>query len=267
MVDTNSYSSKSSLYDKPNAYTMSPTGNLTQSRRNDDKHRILPNKNYTFTIYHQNIQGLKGKNNEIILTLLLDLPHIICLTEHHVRKKETDTVCIPNYELGAQYSRTFLQCGGACIYIHENIKYTKVEVQKYCKEQDIELSAIKLKMINKNAIFICLYRAPTGNFEYFLNQLDNTLSSLLKPKTEFIICGDFSINFSDNNTKKMKVENLLNTYNLRGTVQFPTRITNSSSTTTDNIFTDKNSRYIIEPHTNGLADHDTQTLKFTDLTP
>jgi hypothetical protein len=44
------------------------------------------------------------------------------------------------------------------------------------------------------------------------------------------------------------------------TVHFPTRITNISATSIDNIFIDGSRNYTIKPHINGLSDHDAQLL-------
>jgi len=112
---------------------------------------------------------------------------------------------------------------------------------------------------------LCAYRAPGGNLEYFLNQLDSILNSLDNPKTEYILCGDLNINYIGTNNKKTQLENLLNMYNLIGTVNFPTRITNTSFSAIDNIFVDKRSNYTIKPYINGLSDHDAQLLTLNDL--
>jgi hypothetical protein len=54
-------------------------------------------------------------------------------------------------------------------------------------------------------------------------------------------------------------------YNVMGTVSFPTRITNTSSSAIDNIFVDKSSNYTIKPYVNGLSDHNTQLLILNNL--
>jgi hypothetical protein len=53
---------------------------------------------------------------------------------------------------------------------------------------------------------------------------------------------------------------MLNTYNLKCTVYFPTRITKNSATLIDNIFVDKRRRYNVKPFINGLYDHDAQLI-------
>ena len=45
-------------------------------------------------------------------------------------------------------------------------------------------------------------------------------------------------------------------------VHFLTRITRTSFTSIDNIFTDNSSNYFIKQYTNGLSDHDAQVLHF-----
>ena len=66
------------------------------------------------------------------------------------------------------------------------------------------------------------------------------------------------------NNNKTQLENLLNTYNLLGTVHFPTRFTNTSMTSIDNIFIDGRNNYNIKPHINGLSDHNAQLLTLED---
>ena len=219
-----------------------------------------------FIIYHQNIHGLNGKTDELVISIASEMPHLICLTEHHLKDNEIDVVHIPNYILGARYCRTNLKCGGIGIYIHKNINYSNINLLSYCKEQDIEIVAVELKFTVKNVIVLCVYRAPGGNLDHFLDQLDSILNRLDNPKSECIICGDLNINFIANNIKKTKLENLLNTYNLIGTVSFPTRITDSSFSAIDNILVDKKSNYTIKPCINGLSDHDAQLLTIKDVT-
>jgi hypothetical protein len=41
-----------------------------------------------FKVFHQNIRGLKDKTNELIGSLLPELPPILCVTEHHLKAHE-----------------------------------------------------------------------------------------------------------------------------------------------------------------------------------
>jgi hypothetical protein len=61
---------------------------------------------------------------------------------------------------------------------------------------EIDTKATKL-------IIFCLYRAPAGYFNQFINCLDDTLKLLYKPKAEFLICGDITTDYlTESNQKK-----------------------------------------------------------------
>ena len=167
--------------------------------------------------------------------------------------------------MGSQYCRSNLKNGGTCIYIRDTLSYTNINLDKYAKEQDIEICVIQLKAQKKFVIILCLYRVPSGNMESFLKTLDKILASLHKPKNEFIICGDININYIERSNNKMRLENLLMTYNLRHTVHFPTRFTDKSVPVIDNIFVDISRNYAIKPLINGLSDHDAQIISILNF--
>jgi hypothetical protein len=66
--------------------------------------------------------------------------------------------------------------------------------------------------------------------------LDKVLKFLHKPKSEFLICGDFNVNILGENGHKRQLVLLLQSYNTFHIVQLPTRITETSSSANDNIF-------------------------------
>ena len=153
----------------------------------------------------------------------------------------------------------------AYIYIQEALKFTNISLQKHCKEQDIEITAVQLKLNKKNITVFCVHRAPSGDFDYFLNKLDHILNPLLTYKTEFIICGNININYLGTNNKKKQLDYLLGTYNLISTVYFPTRTVNNLATLIDNIFIDNRRHYTIKPCVNGLSDHDAQLITLNNF--
>jgi hypothetical protein len=54
-------------------------------------------------ICHQNICGLKSKTNEQFTFLYPDLPHIICISEHHLKYDKIKSIVMENYIVGASY--------------------------------------------------------------------------------------------------------------------------------------------------------------------
>jgi len=149
-----------------------------------------------------------------------DLPHVMCLTEHHLKSQEVGYVVMENHTVGAHYCRSVYQRGGAIIYVHNSLKFSNIDLSGHCKEKDIQICAVK---IHTNCLIMCIitiYRAPSGNFTYFLQRLDNVLKFLNTPSTCLILCGDLNINCLVESDQKRLLDNLLLMYNLRGIVGF-----------------------------------------------
>jgi hypothetical protein len=70
------------------------------------------------------------------------------------------------------------------MHIHTDMEYSNINLSKYCKEQDLEIVAVKLKLTDKNLIVFCVYRGPGGNLDYFFKQVDNILYTLDNSHTE-----------------------------------------------------------------------------------
>jgi hypothetical protein len=62
----------------------------------------------------------------------------------------------PKYKLGAKYCRMELKNGGVCIYIQETLKFTNINLQKHCKDQDIEIAALKRKLNKQINYTLCI---------------------------------------------------------------------------------------------------------------
>jgi hypothetical protein len=88
---------------------------------------------------------LKGKTDELVSSMSPDFPHILCFSEHHLKKPELDQINIDGYRLGAAYCRQFVKRDGVCIFVKKDLKYSNIDLDKYCKDQDIEDCMLKLK--------------------------------------------------------------------------------------------------------------------------
>jgi hypothetical protein len=75
-----------------------------------------------------------------------DLPHILCLTEHHLNTIELSHVILENHTRGAQFCRSHFEKGGVVMYIHNSLNSRNIDLSKYCKENDIEICAVKLNL-------------------------------------------------------------------------------------------------------------------------
>ena len=138
-------------------------------------------------------------------------------------------------------------------------------MDKYSKEMDIEICAIKIHTPSSVIIIITVYRSPTGDITHFLDTLEIAIDQLYNNTINIILYGDFNINYLNNN-KKQKLNSILTSYSLYSIIDFPTSTNNLTSTAIDNVFINKfkYENYEIYPLINGLSDHDAQILRLPD---
>jgi diphthamide synthase (EF-2-diphthine--ammonia ligase) len=66
----------------------------------------------------------------------------------------------------------------------------------------VEIYAVELVTKLSKLIILSLYRAPTGNFNQFIKNLDYALKHLYKHTVELLICGDIKTDYLIKTTKK-----------------------------------------------------------------
>jgi len=86
----------------------------------------------------------------------------MCLTEHHLKDYEIDNLPIDQFKLGSKFCRHEFKNGGVCIFVHEDIDFFSISLDKYCKEKDIEVCVVRLKIILIQLIILAIYRSPSG---------------------------------------------------------------------------------------------------------
>jgi exonuclease III len=154
-----------------------------------------------------------------------NFPHVMCLTEHHLQCLQLEKFHIENYNLGAHYCRQQCEKGGVAIFIHNSLGFTNIDIAEHCKDQAIEIYALKLSFGTQNICILTPYRAPSGKFSTFLLQLNTILQSLHTPRLHFIICADININYLNESGNKSQMDNLFLSYNLTSIINFLTKDT------------------------------------------
>jgi hypothetical protein len=91
--------------------------------------------------------------------------------QDHLKVYETDNLPIDYFKLGSKCYRHEFKNGGVCIFILEDLEFFSISFDKYCKEKDIEVCAIKLNITPIQLIILAIYRSPSGNFTSFLKIL------------------------------------------------------------------------------------------------
>ena len=82
-------------------------------------------------------------------------------------------------------------------------------MDRYSNEKDMEICAVKLHILPCTFIIINVYRSPTGNIAYFLNNLEAALNQVCNNTVDIILCGDFNINYLSDNQNKEALNSLL----------------------------------------------------------
>ena len=101
----------------------------------------------------------------------IEFPHILCLTEHHLCDHQINSTYVKCYTLRAKYCRKSRKCGGVSIFVREGLLFSTVELDGFCRDQDLEVCAVKLHISSFVFCILCVYRPPTGNVSYYLSSL------------------------------------------------------------------------------------------------
>ena len=159
---------------------------------------------------------------------------------------------ISDYNLELQ-CRTNQRGGGVGAYIHSSLNYARIHDLSLVNAESLWL---KVHIDNKTIILGVIYRKPGTNFIDFSNEFDNLLQTINLDRNQCIIMGDFNINLISREDHGNDLLRLTETYGLLQLIMTPTRITNTSSTLIDHIYTNISSYCIqsgcIEA---GISDH------------
>jgi hypothetical protein len=139
-------------------------------------------------IYHQNIRSLNKKKDELSIMLqeIQGRPHLIYLSEHHMRKEEMLDFSFPGYKLANNFCRETNFKGGVCILARNDLMYQRIDLNKLCKEETFEISAVKLNISTKKMILCYVYRSPSENPNNFLRHLEKNTETFIS--ANYILC-------------------------------------------------------------------------------
>ena len=79
---------------------------------------------------------------------------------------------------------------------------------------------VNFKTTSLSLYIMVVYRAPTGNFNLFLNRLDESVRSIYRANLNLILCSDINIDCLTENDRKRQLDSVLLTYNLTTIVIF-----------------------------------------------
>lgn len=220
--------------------------------------------NKGFSILHQNIRSARNKIN-MIEALVAELnPDLLCLTELGLGKTEVEELRIPGYSLKANYCRSNMKQqnghGGVGIYISNKINsiVEPLDVSSYCSDGLIEIAAVKIKFKSSSVLINCVYRPPTlikEKIDTALELLTDCLHETYRNMDGLVIVGDTNICMLSNDYRYKKLMECAKIFNLRSVLNLPTRVTQSTSSSIDNILITASIPHTAKVHETAITDH------------
>lgn len=174
-------------------------------------------------------------------------------------------VSFPGYKLVSSSCRKTAKNGGSCIFVKDNLDGLAItDKASLNREKDFEFSAIHLKSIGYK--IVCIYRAPSGDIEYFFKSLDQLMRNLKSDYSKTIICGDFNIDWLPNDSSKTRLCDFFNSHNLFSLNTSPTRVTSHSASCIDYVATNMTDPGIVcKVESLAISDHYALLANFPQL--
>ena len=191
----------------------------------------------SLSITHVNIRSLNKNISELQLLYDHSLKFkfdIIALSEvWNVRN--TDTLPLRDYVLEVNCRQANERGGGVGAYIHNVLNYTRLDYN-VTHTESLWLT-VNQNCLDKIVIGI-IYRKPNTNVDQFQSSLLGVLEEVNVGKTSIVLIGDFNIDVSQTIDQKIyDYLSMIESVGLQQVISSPTRVTNSTSSVIDHIYT------------------------------
>ncbi|KAI5704998.1 hypothetical protein M8J75_010946 [Diaphorina citri] len=250
-------------------------GNYANKRfiRKKCSKRMIGSRNTKYSgsisIMHQNIQTLNNKDSliEVFLSEVL-IEHsveveMLCMSETRLSETEMKNINLEGFSLMSCYKRDTMEGGGVAIFVRDSLLSDFEELKLKTQPCDLHFEFCAVENKKSNSVFICVYRSnnPRSNLMTFLEKLDMLLGEV--HTRNIFLMGDFNINILVLSPVTAEFTGILNSFNLVPLINAHTRVTDSSATCIDNIFTNVCTDTDISRPLNlksGLSDHHCQLV-------
>ncbi|XP_065642482.1 uncharacterized protein LOC136074109 [Hydra vulgaris] len=201
---------------------------------------MLPNSELYI---HLNIASLPFHIDELcsLINSLNNFRLAIGITESNLYINDTNITDIYINGFNIEHCPTEAKKGGALLYLRSNLNYVvrndlMIYSSKYLESIFVEIE----KPCESNIIIGCIYRHPLMNqHEFTSSHLTPLLEKLSNEKKKIFQMGDFNMDLLSHNESNPVSTYLdsLTSYSLSPSIILPSRITATSKTLIDNIFT------------------------------
>lgn len=202
----------------------------------------------------QNVQSVKNKIH-ILEDLLENHPYqILCLCETWITRDQKPYTNINGYKFAADFNRAEHRGGGVAIVVRQDVEYNELkDFAELSTELIAECCAIEL--VTENCVIINVYRPDRDiqKFFEFFKRLNDKIKYYCTCK-QIILTGDFNLDMLSKSKDYQRVINIMLECNLQQIITSPTRITKTTATCLDLIFTNKTD-YKLNISELGISDH------------
>lgn len=202
-------------------------------------------------IGHINIRGIYRKLDEIKLLISDHNFKILFVTETFLKPDIPSTLLnIANFQL-VRRDRVGKHGGGVLAYIHNSVPFQHLNLLQSILPETISLKICQ--PYTKPYILSAIYRPPNKTQDWTLDFTTYT-NSCRQLCDEVCLVGDFNIDLTNNTNRKWSIE--ISKLGLTQLVTEPTRVTQSTSTLIDHIYTSHDNHHcdtgVIRT---GISDH------------
>lgn len=186
-----------------------------------------------------NVRSLLPKIEQIECILNDEAINILSLTESWLKPSQENTLLrINNYKIYRWDRKLRKKGGGICIYLNQKIKVNaQIYENLHISNQNIEIAVLQIQQpCTKPIILVSVYRPPQGNQQEFLQSIRDKIQEIGSNKN-IIILGDLNIDYRQISTKSVRdLRMLAREFNLNQHIEKPTRVTTTTATQIDYIF-------------------------------
>ena len=200
-------------------------------------------------LIHFNIRSLQKNIDKLFhfVSQLKNSPDIIAITETKLNKSK---ICF-NIDLTGYkfiHSDSCTKAGGVGFYIKSSLPYI-VRTDIDLNLETVENMWLQVETNNRPTTIGVVYRHPEYSVDQlsnFSNSLEKILQNFSNSKIDFFITGDFNIDLGSLNSNRVfrnYADNLIS-YSIKCAINKPTRITETSKTLLDHLYTNNHNRLI-----------------------
>ena len=197
------------------------------------------NSNTHLTLFHLNIRSMPANFSslELYLSSLKLEFDVIALSETWLNAHNRDVFPLPGYAMESRIREERIG-GGVSIFLRNSLKYkTRNDLSEVSEHS--ELVALEVTSLNRRVVVIAVYRPPGSDLNEFYNSLSVVLNTIKRENKLAYILGDFNLDLLKYNSHQptSEIYDLMYSFSFLPVITKPTRITETSSTLIDNIFT------------------------------